>query len=725
MGKKDNFWSMGVAGPCGPCSELSVDLGPSFGEASDRGPAGNEERYVEIWNLVFMQNDCNAQIEPIAELPKKNIDTGMGLERMTMVLQNKDTVFETDILRSLIERASELTDSPYGRDERTDVSLRILADHGRSVSFMLADGLLPSNEDRGYVMRLIMRRAIRQARLLGSDGPVLGGLIDATTGLMGDAYPELTTKRDFAVEVAAAEEDRFDATLKQGMTLLGSEIDRLRAGGATELPGDTAFKLHDTWGFPIDMTTEIAAESELSLDRAGFDRLMEEQRTRARSARGDAAGRPADSGAVATILETHGGTEFVGYEHLESDGRVLYVAREGATEGDEVEVVLDRTPFYAEGGGQVGDRGTLSGPWGTAEVVDTQRLLPGLTGHKVRVTSGELTAGVQTQAIVDRAWRTNAERAHTATHILHWILRDRLGEHAHQAGSLVEPGRLRFDFNHFEALDDARLADISSELQERVLTDDNVRAYETTYDFAKSIGAMAFFGEKYGDFVRVVEVGEYSKELCGGTHVPHTARIGVVAVTNEGSVGSNLRRIEALVGDEGLGYLKRKAEALDRVAQMLKSTPDEVAERLERLLATQKEMERTLGALERRSADSAAEELAQSAVDVNGARLIVARRDGDVDSLRSLAQSLKGKLGSAVVVLGTAGEGRANLVGAVSKDLVGRGISARDLLTPGAQLLGGGGGGKPELSISGGPAADKLDEALSAVERAAKDALAR
>jgi len=725
LGKDDNFWSMGVAGPCGPDSEIFFDLGDRFGEASEKGPGGNQDRYIEIWNLVFMQNDCNAAIEPVAELPKKNIDTGMGLERMAMVLQDKDTVFETDILRNLIERASELTGVAYGRDERSDVSLRVLADHGRSVSFMLADGLLPSNEERGYVLRLIMRRAIRNARLLGSDAPVLEGLISATTELMGDAYPELSTKRDFAVEVADAEEERFDATLKQGMTLLEGEIERLRSAGKKELPGDTAFKLHDTWGFPVDMTTEIAAESDLSLDRTGFDRLMEEQRSRARSARGSTAGDESDSGAVQAILDEHGPTEFVGYEHLDSEGKVLFVSGGTGREGDELEVVLDRTAFYAEGGGQVGDRGVLGGPWGRAEVLDTHRLAPGMTGHRARITAGELVAGAEVTATVDRVARTNAERAHTATHILHWILRDRLGEHAHQAGSLVEPGRLRFDFNHFEALDEAHIAEISSELQSRVLTDDQVRAYETTYDFAKSIGAMAFFGEKYGDFVRVVEVGDYSKELCGGTHVPHTARIGVVAVTNEGSVGANLRRIEALVGDEGLDYLKRKAEALDRVAQMLRSNPDEVAERVEKLLATQKEMERTLSRFEQRSAESDAEQLAADAVDVDGARLIVARRDGDVDSLRSLAQSLKGKLGSSVVILGTASEGRANLVGAVSKDLVERGISARDLLAPGAQLLGGGGGGKPELSISGGPAADKLDDALAAAGEAAKGALAR
>jgi alanyl-tRNA synthetase len=729
MGKKDNFWSMGVAGPCGPCSELSYDLGDAYGEAAENGPAGNDTRYVEIWNLVFMQNDCNSQIEPVAELPQKNIDTGMGLERVAMVLQNAPTVFETDILRGLIARAEELTGKRYGSDEKTDVSLRIIADHARSVSFMLADGILPGNEERGYVLRLIMRRAIRQARLLGQDKPVLAALIETTDAFMGDAYPELKHKKELALDVAAREEERFDSTLKQGSTLLDEEIDRIKAEGARELTGDIAFRLHDTWGFPIDITMEIAAEAGLSVDRAGFDELMSEQRDRARAARkGDEAGVASD--AALAIAGEQGPTEFLGYEHLAMDATVVALVARGdgapvARTGDEIDIVLDRTAFYAEGGGQVGDRGRITAPGGVAEVLDTQRLLPGVTGHRARVTEGEIAVGDRVAATVDGRWRTGAERAHTATHVLHWILRDRLGEHAHQAGSLVEPGRLRFDFNHFEGLSTAQIEDMSAELQQRVLSDDEVRAYETTFDFAKSIGAMAFFGEKYGDFVRVVEVGDYSKELCGGTHVPHTARIGVVAVTGESSVGANLRRVEALVGEEGLAYLKKKATALDDVAALLKTGPEEVAEKVERLLATQKDMERALEAVERRSAEADAVELASSAQDLGGARLVVAQRDSSVDALRSLAQSLKSKLGTAIVIFGTAHEGRANLVGAVSKDLVAKGVSARDLLAPGAQLLGGGGGGKPELSISGGPQADQLGAALAAVEAAAKSAIGR
>ncbi len=727
MGKKDNFWSMGVAGPCGPCSEISYDMGERFGPASDQGPAGNEDRYMEIWNLVFMQNDCNAAIEPIAELPTKNIDTGFGLERVAMVLQGVDSVFETDLLRAMVARGEAITGRRYGADTRTDVGLRILADHGRSISFMIADGILPSNEERGYVLRLIMRRAIRQARLMGQTEPVLGALIQGAAELMGSVYPELRARREFALEVAAREEERFDSTLKQGMGLLEDEIAKVRSSGGTRVPADIAFKLHDTFGFPIDMTVEIATESALEVDRDAFAALMQQQRERARAARkSDGAGVALD--AALAVVDRDGPVEFVGYEHLVAEARVVSLLDQGApapvlAEGQEGEVLLDRTVFYAEGGGQVGDRGTLVGRSGRATVTDTQRLGAGLIVHKVKMVAGELQVGDRLEASVDADRRSATERAHTATHVLHWILRDRLGEHARQAGSLVEPGRLRFDFNHFEALSPDLMQDISGELQERALANDGVRAFETSYDFARSIGAMAIFGEKYGDFVRVVEVGEYSKELCGGTHVAHTSNIGVTVITGEGSVGANLRRVEALVGREGLRFLERRVAVLDRAAEALRSSPDEVAERVERLLATHKEMERRVSEIARRSAESDAASLAETALDINGTRLVVARRDVGVDSLRALAQSLKGRIGSGVVVLGTADRGKANLVGAVTKDLVDKGLSARDLLGPGSQLLGGGGGGKPDLAISGGPQADRLDEAIEAVAHGVKEAL--
>jgi alanyl-tRNA synthetase len=490
------------------------------------------------------------------------------------------------------------------------------------------------------------------------------------------------------------------------------------------LSGDVAFQLHDTWGFPIDLTQEIALEAEVTVDTDRFDKLMHDQRERARSARttvgyGGGDGTP---GMEATY--------FTGFEHLEGVGKVVAILEAGegvpvAEVGHEVDLILDQTVFYAEGGGQVGDRGTVGSPSGAAEILDTRKTGAGVFLHRAKVITGEIAIDDELELHVDPGHRVGTERAHTATHVLHWILRDRLGDHARQAGSLVEPGRLRFDFNHFDALAPSQLADISTELQDRVLGDDQVRAYETSYDFARSIGAMAIFGEKYGDYVRVVEVGDYSKELCGGTHVPHTSQIGVAVVTGEGSVGANLRRVEALVGREGLAFLEHRVQTLDRAAELLKATPDEVAEKLERLLATHKDMERRLAELDRKSADSDAAELAQAAVDVDGTRLVVARRDIGVDALRSLAQTLKSKLGSGVIVLGAAGEGRANLVGAVTKDLAAKGISARDLLAGGAKLLGGGAGGKPELAISGGPSADKIDEAIDVVAKAARDALAR
>ncbi|MEA2485803.1 MAG: alanyl-tRNA synthetase, partial [Actinomycetota bacterium] len=665
----ENFWSMGVAGPCGPDSEIFFDRGDAYGPAAPDGPATDEERYIEIWNLVFMQNECNDQIEPVAALPKKNIDTGTGVERLAVALQGVPSIFETDTLYGILQRAAEVTGQRYGDKAAVDASLRILADHGRALTFLIDDGVLPSNQERGYVLRRVLRRAIRQARLLGYEKPILPVLIDATLELMGEAYPETASRRDFIVEVAGREEERFDTTLRQGLSLLEGEVTRARAAGSKTLGGDVAFQLHDTFGFPIDLTREIAAEAGIEVDTTSFSELMTEQRERARASRRSDAGTEV-APVAAEVLHEQGGTDFLGYEHLEGTARILAIAAGTeampmAGEGDEVDLILDRTVFYAEGGGQVGDRGQIRASGGHAQVVDTRRLLPGLTGHRVRVTSGELAAGDEVTLAVDPRWRTGAERAHTATHILHWVLRDRLGEHATQAGSLVEPGRLRFDFHHFEPLGAARAADMGDELQERVLADDGVRAYETSYDFARSIGAMAIFGEKYGDFVRVVEVGEYSKELCGGTHVPHTSQIGVVVLTSEGSVGANLRRVEALVGHEGLRFLEGRAAVLQRAADALKTNPDEVAERVEKLLATHKDMERKIAAAERKAAEADAAELAEAAVDVDGTRLVAARRDGGVDELRSLAQMLKSRLGSAVIVLGTSGEGRANLVGAV------------------------------------------------------------
>ena len=720
-GPKDNFWSMSAAGPCGPCSEIYVDLGEKYGPESDLGPEGNEDRYLEIWNLVFMQNECNQAIEPIGDLPQKNIDTGAGVERLAMVLQGVETIYDTDTLGGLTRRAGELTGTEYGSDPHVDMTLRILGDHGRFMTFLIADGVLPSNEARGYVLRRVMRRAVRHARLMGHEKPILADMAQATIELMSDVYPEIAERRDFICDIAEREEGRFSETLKQGLTLLEREMTKI--GGGKSLPGEVAFQLHDTFGFPIDLTTEIASEAGLTVDQDRFTSLMTEQRERARAAR-RALDEAPSAEAFAELVEGRGPTDFVGYEHLTGEAEVLAISsgEAVASEGDEVDIILDRTSFYAEGGGQVGDHGEIIGPSGRARVTDTRRLLPGLIGHRARITSGEVAVGDAVKLAVDSDWRVGSQRAHTVTHILHWILRDRLGEHAKQAGSLVEPDRLRFDFNHFEPLGE-RVKEFSEELQSRVLVDDSVRAYETSYDYARSIGAMAIFGEKYGDFVRVVEVGEYSKELCGGTHVPHTSQIGVSVITAEGSIGANLRRVEALVGNEGLRHLEQRAATLERAASILKVNPEEVAERIERLMVTHKELERKVSESERKTTASDASALADASVEVDGTRLVVARRDIGVEGLRSLAQTLKGKLHSAVIVLGTAGDGRANLVGALTKDLLERGLSARDLLAPGAALLGGGAGGKPDLAISGGPSEEKLDDALQAVESAARDAL--
>jgi alanyl-tRNA synthetase len=521
-GKKDNFWDMGVAGPCGPCSEIYIDRGSKYGP--DGGPAVDEERFIEIWNLVFMQNLCDDNINVIGDLPKKNIDTGSGLERVAVVLQDKDNVFDTDLLRPLIEVAESVTGRRYGTEERDDVSLRIIAEHCRATSFLMGDGVLPSNEGRGYVLRRMLRRLVTHARKLGVDEPVMGALVARTLELMGETYPELVENRAFIEQVAASEEERFGATYRQGMTLFETEVSKAKAGGSGTLSGDAAFKLHDTFGFQEQLTIELAAEEGLAVDTDRVARLMDEQRTRGQRAakKGDMA-----EGVLGEIAQVSGPSEFLGYEHLTAEGRLVGMAGDGtiaeeAGEGKHVRFVLDRTPFYAEGGGQIGDAGTVTTPTGAIQVVDTRPGPGGIIVHEGVVRTGEVRQGQEVEAAVDAERREATARSHTGTHVLHHTLRQALGEHARQAGSLVQPGRFRFDFTHYEPVPRHRLEEIEYLANRRLADDQPVRAYETTFDFAKSQGAIALFGEKYGEIVRVVEVGDYSIELCGGTHVHHT-----------------------------------------------------------------------------------------------------------------------------------------------------------------------------------------------------------
>jgi alanyl-tRNA synthetase len=716
-GEEDNFWAMGPTGPCGPCSELYYDRGPDFGE--EGGPAGGgEERYVEFWNLVFMQYN-RAEDGTLTELPQKNIDTGAGLERILALLQGEHSVFETDVLRRILAVAEATTGRRYGADAKADVSLRILADHGRAMTFLVADGVLPTNEGRGYVLRRQIRRAVRHARLLGFEGEITGPLVDATVEIMGGAYPDLVRQHDFVRQMCAREEARFGETLRRGLDLLDELL------GKGDVSGHDAFFLHDTLGFPVEVTAEIAADRGRAVDLAGFKERMEEQRRRAREARASmpGAGGPGPDGAgsvapvFAELLDASGPNEFVGYSEPVTTARI--VALLDGTEpvgraeaGRKVDVILDRTPFYAESGGQVGDTGTIETADGAVKVVDTVYAVPGkLILHRAEVVSGHVAVGSEATARIDVARRERTRRNHTGTHLLHWALRDVLGEHVKQAGSLVSPDRLRFDFSHYEGVPGEILARVEAQANEEVFTNSPVRVYETTKEHAESIGAIAFFGDKYGDIVRVVEAGDRSRELCGGTHVNALGMIGPIKVLGESSIGANVRRIEALTATATLAHIGTEEARLRRVAELLRVAPHEVPESIERLQGKVKELQEELDAARARQAAGEAKALAAQAK----GGVLVARRDGSTpDDLRRLALVVRDEMGSGIAVLvGASPDGsKAGLAVAVSSDLQAQGVSAAEVAGDAAKTLGGGTARNPELVTGGGPRVENIEAAL-------------
>ncbi len=712
--EKENFWQMGVPGPCGPSSEIFYDKGAEFGEGG--GPAvGDEDRFVEVWNLVFMQNIQDEPYHVIGDLPAKSIDTGMGLERMAAVLQGVPSVFDIDTISHVRDAASSYTGLTYGEDELHDVSLRILADHGRAVTFLIADGVVPSNDGRGYVLRRILRRAVRHAWQYGGEGLVFPSLVDATVEVMGDWYSEVVERRDFINQVVVREEERFRRTLESGHQLLDAELAR---EDAPALSGATVFKLHDTFGFPVELTREIAAERGVEVDTQGFESEMAEQRRRARAAwkGGDEV---AAQEVYRSVLDVTGLTEFVGYETDAAEGQVLAMVADGepverAEEGRQVEVFLSRTPFYAESGGQIGDTGLIETETGSAVVLDTKHALQGLHGHRVRVQSGYLAVGQHATASIDIPRREAIRKSHTGTHVLHWALRDVLGDHASQAGSLVEPGRLRFDFSHFAQVAPQELAEVEARANEKLIDNERVKTTVTTKEEAEEMGALAFFGDKYGDTVRVVQVGSFSTEFCGGTHTHTSAQVGPLLVTSESSIGSNLRRVEALTGLAAYQQLVELRAGLDRVGRMLKVSGPEVPTRVEGLLERIDTLEGELDILRSQRRGELAVELAGRATKVGGTSLLVASApDLDPNSLRQLALGVRDRLGSpAVVVAGSALAGKGSLVGVVTKDLVEAGVSAAAIISEAATELGGGGSRDPELAQAGGPHGDRLDDAL-------------
>ena len=712
LGDRDNFWQAGDTGPCGPCSEIHIDRGSAFGP--DGGPANDPtgDRFMEFWNLVFMQYN-QAPDGSRSPLPKPSIDTGAGLERILALVQGVDSVWETDVLFPIIEQAQSTTGAQYkigDYEDRNSFSLRVLAEHARSAAMLINDGVFPSNENRGYVLRRIIRRAVRHAYLLGTEKLVMPSLANTAIDVMANAYPDIAKNKDFVLGVLTKEEERFRHTLKTGLSILEDDL----SAGGKKLSGTSAFLLHDTYGFPLELTQEIASERGVEVDIAGFQSEMNEQKTRAKSARKSGRSDADRVEAYRAVMETHGVTEFVGYVHDASESTVLAVI-----DGDDscVEVFLDHTPFYAESGGQVGDIGSIIGEGFELSVIDTNFALPGLRRHVCRVVSGEPTEGVAVTARIDVEARTATRRNHTGTHVLHWALRTVLGEHVKQAGSLVSPDRLRFDFSHYDGVTAEEIIRIETLANAQVLANSTVTATESSKEEALAAGAIAFFGDKYGDIVRVLNAGA-STELCGGTHVSATGDIGFIKIIGESSIGSNLRRIEAVTGANAVSYMQRNDAILNEISQAVGVRPDEAAVGVSRRLDELKAAHDEIKALRGKLSVGRAVELAATAVD----GLVVARVDGlTAGDVRDLAVAIRQQPGVIAVIVGAVTDtGGVSLVAATTSAVKG---NASELIKEAAQAVGGGGGGKGDIATAGGKNPAALDEAIQLAQDKARAAI--
>ncbi|TDD37929.1 alanine--tRNA ligase [Saccharopolyspora elongata] len=727
---KDNYWDMGVPGPGGPCSEIYYDRGPKYGR--EGGPVADEDRYIEIWNLVFMQDIRGEQSPklghpPIGTLPTKNIDTGMGVERVACLLQGVENVYETDLVRPVIAKAEELSGRRYGANHEDDVRFRVIADHARSGVMLVGDGVTPGNEARGYVLRRLLRRIIRSTRLLGVQEPVLGEFSKIVRDAMAPSYPELVTEFDRIDSVMRNEEEAFLTTLTAGSKIFDVAVAETKKAGGKQLAGEQAFQLHDTYGFPIDLTLEMASEQGLTVDEQGFRNLMAEQRRRAKE---DAKARKTGHGDLSTyrtLLDQHGTTEFIGYTDLQSHSRVLGLLVDGqpaksAAAGTEVELVLDRTPFYAEGGGQIADTGRLVGPGVAVEVHDVQRAVPGLFVHRAKVVEGELGVDTSLEAAVDVARRHAIERSHSATHLVHAAVRSAYGKRAAQAGSLNSPGRMRFDFTAPSAVSAGVLTWVEEEVNDYLQSDVEVQAYTTTMDRAMELGAVALFGEKYGDQVRVVDMGDYSRELCGGTHVPSIARLGVVKLVADSSVGSGVHRVEALVGMDAMRHISKEHLLVSQLAEQFKVPADELPERIQGVVSRLRSAEKELHQLRIAQVLQSAGELADKGTDVHGVTLVAEQVPDGVDgnALRALAGEIRGRLGSrpSVVALFSAEEGKVSFVVGANDAARDKGIAAGKLVPGFAAEVGGRGGGKPDMAQGGGTNPAGITAAIAALRTA-------
>jgi alanyl-tRNA synthetase len=719
LGEKDNFWSMGDTGPCGPCSEILIDQGAEISCGKPDCKVGCDcDRYLEIWNLVFMQynRDETGKLFP---LPKPSIDTGMGLERLSAVVQKVKTNFETDLFQSIIKQIASLAGVPYHKDKQSDISYQVIADHLRAMTFLISDGVLPSNEGRGYVLRRIIRRASRYARLIGINKPILFKLTGAVVDAMREAYPELADSREHVAKVVLIEEERFATTLESGMALLNETADKLKKTGAKTIPGDVLFKLYDTFGFPLDLVADMARDMHLELDEAGYHKAMQEQRDKARASW-------AGSGdeKIKTIYKEVAGslkkTVFTGYDTTEGTGTITALIKGDkkvakAHDGDEVEIILDQTPFYGASGGQVGDKGELLGEAAKFEVTDTLKPVEGLIVHKGTIKRGTFKTGDAVLAKVDSELRLDTVRHHTVTHILHATLRSVLGEHVKQAGSLVAPERLRFDFTHYTALSEREKERIEELVNERIIENHPVETTVMAIDQAIASGAMALFDEKYGDSVRVVTVKDVSKELCGGTHANASGDIGSFRIVSEAGIAAGVRRIEALAGRMAYQAVKTDERNLREIAGLLKASDPDIVGRVEKTLAQLRETEKELDRLKHKMQSSQAGDVVSGARDINGVKVLAVRADNmDARDLRDFGDKLRDKLGSGILAVGSVKDDKVSLIVMVTKDLIDR-YQAGTIIKGMATILGGTGGGKPDLAQSGGKDPNKLDAALDAL----------
>ncbi|KPU28047.1 alanyl-tRNA synthetase [Caloranaerobacter sp. TR13] len=727
LGKEDNFWELEV-GPCGPCSEIYVDRGEKYGCGKDDCKPGCDcDRYVEVWNLVFSQFDKDENGN-YNNLPNPNIDTGMGLERITAVIQEANNIFEIEPIKSILNEVEKISGVVYGKDYKSDTSIRVITDHIRAITFLVGDGVLPSNEGRGYVLRRLIRRAARHGKLLGINGKFLSKLSSVVIGNWKEIYPELKEKQTQIKNVIDIEEDKFNETIDQGINILRGYIEKIKDNGETRLDGESAFKLYDTYGFPLDLTKEILEEEGLTVDELGFNREMDKQRERARKARAEKDSQAWDIDIEGFYINREK-TIFKGYNNIRLETEVLSIIKDNKEikkleKGQEGILILKETPFYPESGGQVGDKGKLLNNNFKCEVFDTKKGSKGVILHKVIVIDGEVFEGDKVEAIVDEKERLDAARNHSATHLLHRALKDIVGEHVNQAGSLVHPDRLRFDFTHFEGLNKNTLVEIEKLVNEKILQSLNVETFEVSLDEAVKMGAVALFDEKYGEKVRVVKMGDYSLELCGGTHVNNTSQIGMFKIVSESGVASGIRRIEAITGMKVFEYLNDMEKKMNSLIEVLKTNKKEVIEKAKDLIEENKLLEKEINNLKSKIASSKVDDIINEKIEVNGISLIVKRIDDmGMNELRQLGDRIKDKMNSVLVILGSVKDGKISFVAMATKDLVSKGIHAGNIIREVAKETGGGGGGRPDMAQAGGKDVSKIDIALSKVVDIVKEQL--